>query len=50
MFVNIYTHVFVTIDPIHAISLIIVGSPRLHCCLQVRSGVDLTSKLFSIFQ
>ena len=50
MFVNIYTHVFVTIDPICAISLIIVGSLRLHCCLQVRSGVNLASKLFSIFQ
>ena len=50
MFVNIYTHVFVTIDPICAISLIIVGSLRLHCRLQVRSGVNLASKLFSISQ
>ena len=50
MFVNIYTHVFGTIDPICTISLITVGRLRFHCCLQVRSGVDLASKLFSIFQ
>ena len=50
MFVNIHTHVFVTIDPICAVSLITGTRLRFHCCLQVRSGVDLASKLFSIFQ
>ena len=50
MFVNIDTHVFVAIDPIRAVSLITVRRLRFHCCLQVRSGVDLASKLFSIFQ
>ena len=50
MFVNIYTHVFVAIDQICVISLILVGSPKLYCCLRVRSGVNLASKLFSIFQ
>ena len=50
MFVNIYTHVFVAIDPIWVISLILVGSSSFYCSLQVRSGVSLTSKLFCIFQ
>ena len=50
MFVNIYTHVFVAIDPICTVSLITVRRLRFHYCLQVRSGVDLVSKLFSIFQ
>ena len=50
MFVNIYTHVFVTIDPIHVTSLILAGSSSFYCSLQVRSGVSLASKLFSIFQ
>ena len=50
MFVNIYTYVFVAIDPICAVSLITIRRLRFHCCLQVRSGVNLASKLFSIFQ
>ena len=49
MFVNIYTHVFVAIDPICVISLILAGSSSFYCSLQVRSGVSLASKLFSIF-
>ena len=49
MFVNIYTHVFVTIDPICVISLILAGSSSFYCSLQVRSGISLASKLFSIF-
>ena len=50
MFVNIYTCVFVAIDPICAVSLITVRRLKFHCCLQVGSGVNLVSKLFSIFQ
>ena len=50
MFFNIYTHVFVAIDPIRIISLILAGSSSFYCSLQVRSRVSLTSKLFSIFQ
>ena len=50
MFVKIYTDVFVTIDPIYTVSLITVRRLRFYCSLQVRSGVDLASKLFSIFQ
>ena len=50
MFVNINTHVFVAIDLIHLISLILAGSSSFYCSLQVRSGVSLASKLFSIFQ
>ena len=45
MFVNIYTHVFVAIDPICAVSLITVRRLRFHCCLQVRSGVLPASSL-----
>ena len=50
MFVNIYTHVFIVIDPNCTVPWIMVRRLSFYCSLQVRSRVDLASKLFSIFQ
>ena len=50
MFVNIYTHVFVAVDPKLHCSFDLKQKADFRCSLQVRSGVSLTSKLLSIFQ